>query len=563
MQRYTLDNENSVNDFISCIDDGSLTITKQIDNIIYSNMNRDITVFDINTNIKLPATIDDVISGKNKETNIVNISVKGDKVHIFKENNKKVTEEIRDFKQFILSPNKNNNTFDKLNGPGHYKYRKYYNTEEFKKVRPKLYDGDYYFLTNPVESYMIDSGITYYKNLKANEVSMVSFDLETTGLDPYKEDAAVLCIGNTYRNGDTTERKLFRIDEYSSQKSMITSWADWIRSINPSILTGYNIYLFDIPYLIGIAEVNKFEILLGRDNSALKFENRRNPRKIRKDGSQEYDYKRPEIWGRDIIDMWIVALKADQATKKYDSYALKHIIKVEGLEKEGRTFYDASKIKDDWLDINKRNDICQYCIDDSEDPIKLFDLMATPFFLITAYLPKPFQIVTETNTGGQINSLLVRSYLQDGWSIPKGQSTNEFQGAISYGNPGLYKNAMKVDVSSLYPSIMRQYEVKPKSDYLGNFLKMLEYFTAQRIENKKLAKQTGEKYYDELQGVQKIFINSSFGFLTTTGLNFNDMNAGSSVTRYGREVLEKSILWATGKTYQEINPKVEDENEDT
>lgn len=189
--------------------------------------------------------------------------------------------------------------------------------------------------------------------------------------------------------------------------------------------------------------------------------------------------------------------------------------------------------------------------------------MATPFFLITAYLPKPFQIVTETNTGGQINSLLVRSYLQDGWSIPKGQSTNEFQGAISYGNPGLYKNAMKVDVSSLYPSIMRQYEVKPKSDYLGNFLKMLEYFTAQRIENKKLAKQTGEKYYDELQGVQKIFINSSFGFLTTTGLNFNDMNAGSSVTRYGREVLEKSILWATGKTYQEINPKVEDENEDT
>lgn len=342
MQRYTLDNENSVNDFISCIDDGSLTITKQIDNIIYSNMNRDITVFDINTNIKLPATIDDVISGKNKETNIVNISVKGDKVHIFKENNKKVTEEIRDFKQFILSPNKNNNTFDKLNGPGHYKYRKYYNTEEFKKVRPKLYDGDYYFLTNPVESYMIDSGITYYKNLKANEGSMVSFDLETTGLDPYKEDAAVLCIGNTYRNGDTTERKLFRIDEYSSQKSMITSWADWIRSINPSILTGYNIYLFDIPYLIGIAEVNKFEILLGRDNSALKFENRRNPRKIRKDGSQEYDYKRPEIWGRDIIDMWIVALKADQATKKYDSYALKHIIKVEGLEKEGRTFYDAS-----------------------------------------------------------------------------------------------------------------------------------------------------------------------------------------------------------------------------
>jgi len=555
--KYSLDTEDSVNEYISCIDDGSLRITKQINNIIYGKLDNKDTQFQVSSNINqlLPSKVDDVINGKDKQTNIVNIAYKNNAIHIFKETNGIATEEVVPFKQFVLSPNKVNNTFTKLKGPGHYRYRKYYSDSEFKEVKPKLYRDDFYFIANNVESFMIDSGVTYYKNLKLKGVSILSFDLETTTIDPTKPEAKILCIGSTYRNNGGYERKLFSEDNYSSQKEMIQAWASWVIEKDPSILTGYNIYLFDIPYLLGIADKHKFEINLGRDNSAMQFENRRNPRKIRKDGSQEYDYQRPEVWGRDIVDMWIVTLKADQATKKYDSYALKSVIKVEGLEKEGRTHYDASKIKDDWHDLNKRRDICQYCIDDSEDPIKLFDLMATPFFLITAYIPKPFQIVTETNTGGQINSLLVRSYLQDGWSIPKGQEISEFQGAISYGSPGLYKNAMKVDVSSLYPSIMRQYQVKPASDYLGNFLKMLEYFTLQRFENKKLAKTTGDKYYDDLQGTQKIFINSSYGFLTTKGLNFNDMNAGSSVTRYGREVLEKSITWATGRTYQEINPK--------
>jgi hypothetical protein len=42
------------------------------------------------------------------------------------------------------------------------------------------------------------------------------------------------------------------------------------------------------------------------------------------------------------------------------------------------------------------------------------------------------------------------------------------------------------------------------------------------------------------------------------------MNAGSSVTRYGREVLEKSIVWATNKSYEQWNPKKEEsENEES
>lgn len=542
---YKLDDDKSLQDYIECLNDGSLQITKQISNIIDGKINGDDIKFE--ALLKTPCSINDVINGKDKTERIVNIDIKDDTAYLFIDKDDKIITEKRTFKQWALSNVKNNASFYKLNGNSYYNYRKYYNTEDFKNTKGKLYQNNCYFQANHKESFMIDSGVTCYKNITPKEISILSFDLETNGFDGSKSTSKVLCIGNTYRNKQTIEKRLFREDHYVSQEAMIKDWALWVKQKDPSILTGYNIYLFDIPYLLDIADTNNFNISIGRDDSNLQFEDRRKPRTIRKDGSQEYDYRRPEVWGRDVIDMWIVALKADQASKKYDSYALKHIVKVEGLEKEGRVHYDASKIAEDWKDLSKREDICNYCIDDSEDPIKLFDLMATPFFLLTVHIPKTFQLITESNTGGQINSLMVRSYLQEAWAIPKGIETNEFQGAISFGIPGLYKNALKLDVSSLYPSIMRQYDIKPKSDYMGNFLKTLEYFTLERLKNKKLAKVTGNKYYDELQGLNKIFINSAYGFLTTPGLNFNDMDAGSSVTRYGRDVLNKALLWASGK----------------
>ncbi len=563
--KYSINNKDALDDFITGLNDGGIKIVKQIGDTIYANVDGERCELDVQNQV-VPAAVNNVIYGKDSTKNIVNISSKNDKIYTYIRNGEDIIEQVTDAKQFALAPIRFNNTFNKLNGIGHYSYMKTYTPSSFKQIKSNLYKGDFYFIDNVIESHMILNGMTYFKGMKNDDVSLLSFDLETATLDPNRSNASIFCIGSTYRYKNTILKRVFRQDHFPSIKDMIEGWCEWVRELNPDVLTGYNIYLFDIPYLIEMAKRHGAVLSLGRDGSTLDLEQRKKPRTIRKDGSQEYDYKRPECFGREIIDMWIVTLKADQAAKKYDSYALKHVIKVEGLEKEGRTHYDASKINEDWKDINKRNEICQYCEDDTEDPIKLWDLMITPFFLITSHLPKPFQIVTETNTGGQINSLLVRSYLQEGWSIPKKQETGEFQGAISLGVPGLYKNAIKWDVSSLYPSIMRTYEIRPQSDYLGCFLKMLEYFTLQRIENKKLAKSTGDKYYDDLQGMQKIFINSAYGFLTTPGLNFNDMRSGALVTKTGREVLEKSIMWATGHNaeyWMKLNDKTEEEEQCT
>lgn len=193
--------------------------------------------------------------------------------------------------------------------------------------------------------------------------------------------------------------------------------------------------------------------------------------------------------------------------------------------------------------------------------------MIPSFFYLTQYVPRTFEAIINTATGSQINLFLVRSYLQHGYSIPKADPPVDYEGAISFGIPGKYLNSFKIDVSSLYPSIIRQYRIgilgKDPNSY---FLKMVDFFTENRLLNKKLAKETGDKYYEDLQQSSKVFINSAYGFLGATGLNYNCPESAAKITEHGRNIIIKSIEWAEGISYEDwqknnnMYPMQEDED---
>lgn len=494
--------------------------------------------------------LEDIIYGKNKETNIVNISVKDDTVFIFKEFSDGVYVEEKPYRHWVLTPKSFDDSCVRLKGNEYFKYYKDFDsTKEFFEAKKNLYKYGMYTAHNFSENFMMRNGYTYFKGMKTSEVSMLSFDIETTGLDPQADDAEVLLVTNTYRKGDYYESRTFCTNDYASDAAMLLDWANWVCELDPSLLLGHNIVLFDIPYILQRCP----GLPLGRFGTELTLDSF--PREFRKDGSQTYTYHRVNCFGREVVDTFFVAIKAD-ISRKYENYRLKGIIKQEGLEEEGRQHYDASLIRKNWHNPEERKKIIAYAEADSRDPIKLFDLMIPSFFYLTPYIPKPFQIMTESATGSQINALMVRSYLQADQSVAKDSPAAEFQGAVSFGNVGIYDNVFKVDVASLYPSIMRYYEIFPKGkDYNNNFLKMLNYFTDERLKNKKLAKETKERFYDDLQNAQKIVINSAYGFMGASGLNYNYPEGAALVTKYGREIITKSIEWATGRTIKHV-PKV-------
>jgi DNA polymerase elongation subunit (family B) len=500
-----------------------------------------------------------LIFGKDPITHIVSCEVNDSNTELFIEKDGQVEIKVIPNQFWMLSNQKLDYKFQPLTGNLHYKFIKYYNNKSHWYVDKNKYrNADIYCINDEKEAAMILNGFTYFKGMKVSDVSILSFDIESTGLN-HDDTSKVLIISNTFRDskGNKT-RKLFCIDEFESEKEMLDAWCGWVRCINPSIICGHNIFGYDLPYINFCAEKNGTTLSLGRDNSDIKFN--KYSSKFRKDGSQDYEYFRAFIYGREIVDTMFVAYHFDFA-RKYESYGLKQIIKQEGLEVSGRQFYDAGNIARDWHDVEKRQLIKKYAEHDADDALALYDLMIAAYFYLNPSIPKSFQSINYSATGSQINAFLVRSYLQVGHSIPRSSEAVRFPGAISDGMPGIYKNVFKVDVASLYPSIMLQYKVyDADKDPKGNFLKMVQYFTDERLSNKKKAKETGDRYYKELEQAQKIVINSAYGLLGASGLNFNSPKNAALVTEHGRDILKKAILWATGKEY--IEKKIEEESEE-
>jgi DNA polymerase, archaea type len=272
--------------------------------------------------------------------------------------------------------------------------------------------------------------------------------------------------------------------------------------------------------------------------------------KFRKDQTQKYEFKNFEIYGRELVDTSFVSIRYDIA-KKYDNYKLKNIIAQEGLEKPGRTFYDASTIRVNYTNPEELVKIKAYAEEDADDALALFDLMIPTTFYSSQMIPKAFQQTVNSATGSQINSMMVRAYLQEGHSIPKADEAGAFQGAISYGQPGIYKWSKKWDVSSLYPSVIIAHNIENrKKDPKGYFQMMVRELTAGRLRDKQLAKETGDRKYKDSEQSKKVYINSFYGFLGTRGLNFNYPEGANQITGHGRDILKRAILWATGEDFK-------------
>lgn len=498
---------------------------------------------------------DDIIFGKNTEQRIVALEPKDNFTEIFIQNSDgTIISKFIKNEYFVLCHNQISDKWTRLKGDNYYQWaRKFDDRDIFLACRSALKYQEIFSIYDAKESFMIKTGHTYFKGMKHTELDVLSFDTETTGLVK-DETSKVILISNTFRSSKgLVEKKLFSYDQFKNDGEMIETWCAWVREKNPSILLGHNICGYDLPYLAHVADMygKGKDLILGRDDSKLWFNNYES--KFRKDQTQFIKYFKPNCYGRNIIDTMFLAIKSDIG-KRYDSYGLKSIIKTEGLEKQNRVFYDASQIRNNYLNPIEMDKIKQYAKDDSDDALALFDLYCPPFFYSTQSIPKSFQQVTETASGSQINAIMLRSYIQYGYSIPKADEVNNFQGALSAGIPGIYSNCFKVDAVSLYPSIIRQYEIcDMNKDPFKHFLMMTEYFTIERIKNKELFKQTGDKYFDHLQNTQKIFANSLFGFLSAAGLNFNSPQQAALITKKGREILEIAVQWATGRTYDQWN----------
>ena len=133
---------------------------------------------------------------------------------------------------------------------------------------------------NDVEIIKLDKSLERIDEI-SNEFRILSFDLEVRnphGMPDSAEDEIIM-IGVASNFGvnqvistktNSSDRDDF-VNQVSSEKEMIQTFADIVKENNVDIIVGYNSDNFDFPYLVDRAKIHEVELDFGIDGSDIRF----------------------------------------------------------------------------------------------------------------------------------------------------------------------------------------------------------------------------------------------------------------------------------------------------
>ena len=436
----------------------------------------------------------------------------------------------------------------------------------------------------PVEQYLISKEKRLFKGFEDyDQVTRLVFDLETDALDP--QNGRIFMIGIKTNKG--YHRVIECLDE-SQEKTAIIEFFRVIDEIKPSIIGGYNSANFDWHWIFERCKI------LGLD-----------PRKICRSLHPQHSYTRKEtilklanevedyiqtsIWGYNVIDIIHAVRRAQAINSSIKAAGLKYITKFINAEAPDRVYIDHENIgkmyrnkEEYWLNVQNGkykkateyqdldvkfpgvyikttgdNLVERYLDDDLDETLKVDKEFNQGSFLLAAMIPTTYERVATMGTATLWKMLMLAWSYKHGLAIPAKQDKTDFVGGLSrLLKVGYSKNVLKLDFSSLYPSIQLVHDVFPDCDVTGAMKGMLKYFRDTRIKYKQLSEEfyttdpAKSASYGNKQLPIKIFINSMFGALSAPQVYaWGDMYMGEQITCTGRQYLRQMIKFFMTKGY--------------
>lgn len=418
---------------------------------------------------------------------------------------------------------------------------------------------------------------------------ILSFDIECAGrkgVFPEPEKDSVIQISNmVMRQGekDPFIRNVFTLNtcapiagcevlSYQREQDLLMKWADFVREVDPDVITGYNIQNFDFPYLMNRAKqlrVDKFPFL-GRI---------RNCKTLLKDAVMQSkqmgrrENKVVTIEGRVQFDLLQVLLR-DYKLRSYTLNAVSyHFLQEQKEDVQHSIITDLQNGTD-----QTRRRLAVYCLKDAMLPLRLLEkLMSVINYMEMARVTGvPMTYLLSRGQQIKVVSQLLRKAAEQDLVMPVVHSEvgEDFEGAtVIEPAKGFYSVPIAtLDFSSLYPSIMmahnlcyttvldsRQRELlqpdqfirTPSGDYFvkatvrkGLLPEILEdLLSARKRAKTDLKNETDpfrKKVLDGRQLALKISANSVYGFTGAQVGKLPCLAISKSVTAFGRTMIEKT-----------------------
>lgn len=415
------------------------------------------------------------------------------------------------------------------------------------------------FSLPPEEQYLVSSGRTYFRDLAFDDLVRVQIDLETTGLDPAVDRVFLVALGTPEGGAESLEIEGVGDDDHDEAR-LIQRVLDRVATFDPDVIENHNLHGFDLPFLAARAKHLGVPLALGRAGRP-GLRQRPSARGRGEGGAPRRT--RATVPGRELIDSMDAVLRYDFASRDLPSHGLKAVAHHLGLADDDRELIVGAKVWETFQADRAR--VRKYACQDVREAGALARTLGGATFALARMVPRRYERLADAGAAtGVLDPLIARAYVHERHALPAheaGDGTPHNGAALHVFACGVAHRIVKADVASLYPSLMRQYQIGPRRDELGVLLTLVDHLVELRLAAKDRAKSapkgSRERHTDEaLSAAMKLVVNSAYGYLGAAGLTrFSDVHAANEVTRRGRALLSQLCreLAARGVTLLEAD----------
>jgi DNA polymerase elongation subunit (family B) len=319
---------------------------------------------------------------------------------------------------------------------------------------------------------------------------VVSFDIECFSSNPSRMPDAVNskdCVfqiavcASTGENvlltlGHATPSSEYVTVECASEAELLVKFVETIQRIDPHIITGYNIFRFDIPYLLDRARLNRVDgdfMLQGVGGV------KGTVREIRWSSSafSSQQFKFLAVPGRVSIDM----LPVVQRDFKFDSYKLKtvseHFLGETKDPMTPRGIFAAYELgvllrqQAGNVGAEALARVGKYCVQDAALVLRLFRHLQTFVGCVelSAVMHVPISVLFTQGQQIRVYSQVFRECFKEQRVVNRTRDDDvhkdgKYQGAYVFDpRPGVYDNVVSFDFNSLYPTTQQAYNICPST----------------------------------------------------------------------------------------------------
>jgi DNA polymerase elongation subunit (family B) len=456
----------------------------------------------------------------------------------------------------------------------------------------KQENKDNFLTISPTEQFLIQTGKRLFKGMDDyKDVHRFSFDLETTGLDPYKD--RIFQIGMKDNRGfqhvlniDSEDENEDELDQREGEA--ITTFFKVINNLKPAIIAGYNSENFDWYFLtvrckeLGL-EVEKIAKTLGN----IPFYRKQQTVKL---GAETEYYDQTHMWGYNITDVYHAVRRAQAINSSIKGASLKYITKYAKAAKPNRVYIQGDRIgktyhdkeNEYWLNdtngqwgileknkeiptgtfkLSGKDIVERYLIDDLWETEKVDDIFNQATYLLSKIIPTSFMRASTMGTAVTWKLLMLGWYYRSGVAIPHTTPTRKFIGGLSrLLVVGYRRRVVKFDFASLYPGLQLTHNIFSSCDVMGAQRGLLQYNYDYRnlykeLKNKYAAEGNFElsAYYDKKQLPIKILNNGGFGSISAPNIYpWGDIDMGEKITCSGRQYLRHMIRFLYSRGFEPL-----------